>query len=333
MGKLSRDKSDVYYRRAKEQGYRARSAYKLKQIIAEFNLFCPESVGVVQRAVDLCAAPGGWSQVLVEKMGASAVYDQDEDDDQRRKEPNFVSIELPPSSSSPPPTIVAVDLWPIEPLQGVHFIRGDITSYDTATSIIDYYCGERADLVVCDGAPDVTGLHAFDEYIQHQLLLAAINITTHILRPGGTFVAKIFRGRDVGLVYAQLRLLFADVTCAKPAASRNASIESFAVCRGFGRGVLNVDKCLNLELEGGWDESCGGVGGLREHPGVDIVPIIVPFVACAGSVSDGDYELMDSDKNYAVSESLTPLSPPIQQPFDAGRAKAKEAKALRGEGN
>ena len=332
MGKLSRDKRDVYYRRAKEQGYRARSAYKLKQIIAEFDLFCPGGRGV-HRAVDLCAAPGGWSQVLVEHINATtAIHDEDdEDDEQRRKEANLTTIELP--SSSLPPTIVAVDLWPIEPLQGVHFIRGDITSHDTATSIIDYYCGERADLVVCDGAPDVTGLHAFDEYIQHQLLLAAINITTHILRPGGTFVAKIFRGRDVGLIYAQLRLLFADVTCAKPAASRNASIESFAVCRGFGHGILDVDKVLNLELEGGWDESCGGVGGLREHPGVDIVPIIVPFVACAGLVSDGNYEFMDSDKSYAVSESLTPLSPPIQQPFDAGMAKAKEAKTRRGEGD
>ena len=158
---------------------------------------------------------------------------------------------------------MAVDLWPIEPLPDVHFIRGDITSLDTANAIIDHFCGNRADLVVCDGAPDVTGLHAFDEYIQHQLLFAAINITTHVLRPGGTFVSKIFRGRDVGLVYAQLRLLFEDVTCAKPAASRNASVESFAVCRGFGQGILDVERCLDLELEGGWDEASGGVGGLR----------------------------------------------------------------------
>ncbi len=192
-------------------------------------------------------------------------------------------------------------------------------------------------LVVCDGAPDVTGLHPFDEYIQHQLLLSAINITTRVLRPGGTFVAKVFRGRDVGLVYAQLRLLFEDVSCAKPAACRNASLESFVVCRGFGGGALDVARCLDLELEGGWDEGCGGVGGLREHPGEDIiVPAIVPFVACPGRhggrgrSGEVDVDFMDSDKSYAVTEARAPLAPPIQPPYEVGKAKAKEAKACCG---
>ncbi len=94
--------------------------------------------------------------------------------------------------------------------------------------------GDHADLVVCDGAPDVTGLHDVDEYVQAQLLLAALNITTHVLKSGGTFVAKIFRGKDVTLLYAQLKIFFADeVVVAKPRASRNSSIEAFVVCRGF----------------------------------------------------------------------------------------------------
>ena len=108
MGKLSRDKRDVFYRLAKESGYRARSAYKLLQIDARFNLLGDESSSPglgsdgwrpprVHRAVDLCAAPGGWSQVLAQCM------ERDE--------------------SSLPSSIVAVDLWPIEPLAGVHFIR------------------------------------------------------------------------------------------------------------------------------------------------------------------------------------------------------------------
>ena len=204
--------------------------------------------------------------------------------------------------------------------------------------------------MVCDGAPDVTGRHPFDVYVQHQLLLSAINITTRVLRPGGTFVAKVFRGGDVGLIYARLRLLFEDVACAKPAASRNASPESFAVCRGFGRGELDVDMCLDLELEGGWDGDCGGAGGLRrggvvagEEDGeraVD-VPAVVPFVACSGRRrwgrgGDGnqDCDFMDSDKSYDVSSgaSRAPLAPPIQPPYEAGMAMAREAKARRGGG-
>ena len=93
--------------------------------------------------------------------------------------------------------------------------------------------GLPADLVVCDGAPDVTGLHDIDEYLQAQLLLAALNITTHVLKPGGTFVAKIFRGKDVSLLYSQLKIFFPRVTCAKPRSSRNSSIEAFVVCQGY----------------------------------------------------------------------------------------------------
>ena len=72
--------------------------------------------------------------------------------------------------------------------------------------------------------PDVTGLHDLDEYVQAQLLLAALNITTHVLKQGGNFVAKIFRGKDVTLLFAQLRLFFENVTVAKPKSSRNSSI-------------------------------------------------------------------------------------------------------------
>ena len=322
MGKLSRDKRDVFYRKAKESGYRARSAYKLLQIDAEFDLFgfeggddghqpqhhddvdqSPHTSSndeardgetakrrptlVVQRAVDLCAAPGGWSQVLVERMMGENYMTSSQD------------TLTTPNDTSSSPAIVAVDLWPMEPLAGVHCLQGDITSLDTAKSIIQHFQGQRSELVVCDGAPDVIGLQEFDEYCQSQLLLAAINITTHVLATGGTFIAKIFRGRDVGLIYTQLKLLFESVICAKPTASRNASIESFVVCRGFGYGTLPVEKCLDLELEGSWDELCGGVGGLRLVPGEDVIPSIVPFVSCSKlkdcSMPSG-VDFMDSDK-------------------------------------
>ena len=196
MGRLSRDKRDVFYRRAKEKGYRARSAFKLLQLDSEFNLF-----EGVTRAVDLCAAPGSWSQVLSDRL----------------------------VSDDANPNIVAVDLQPMAPIDGVLCLQGDITSYDTAKAILSPFQTKRAELVICDGAPDVTGLHDLDEYLQAQLLIMAVKITTHVLVEGGTFVAKIFRGRHASQLYAQLRLLFDRVSIAKPTSSRNSSLESFVV--------------------------------------------------------------------------------------------------------
>lgn len=318
MGRLSRDKRDVFYRRAKESGYRARSAFKLLQIDDEFDLFhsrksSPESR--VKRAVDLCAAPGSWSQVLSEKLSSSVKDESDEN-----------------------PSIVAVDLQPMAPLPGVHTLQGDITSISTAKSIISHFRGERAQLVVCDGAPDVTGLHDIDEYIQAQLLFSAINITTHVLCEGGTFVAKIFRGRDVGLLYSQLRLIFSRVSVAKPASSRNSSIESFVVCQDFKGG-----EYFDLPLEGGFDDGIGGLGNRGENPS------IVPFVACgdlSGYQAPGGISFLDSDKSYPIgmdestvssgttevknqTKYIEPLAPPIRPPYETSIAKAKEARAKR----
>ena len=206
MGKTSKDKRDIYYRKAKEVGYRARSAFKLIQIDEEFDL-----LSKVRRVVDLCAAPGSWSQVLASRLHNAELADTD----------------------GHLPRIVSVDLQEMAPIPGVHTIVGDITARSTAEQIIHYFQGDLSDLVICDGAPDVTGLHDIDEYMQAQLLLAALNITTNILKIGGNFVAKIFRGKDVSLLYSQFRCFFDEVTIAKPKSSRNSSIESFIVCRGY----------------------------------------------------------------------------------------------------
>lgn len=205
MGKLSKDKRDVYYRKAKEEGWRARSAYKLLQLDEEFNLFAG-----VTRAVDLCAAPGSWSQVLSRRLRSNAAAGGDV-------------------------VIVAVDLQEMAPIDGVRTIQGDITSEATISEVLGTFRegdeARLADLVVCDGAPDVTGMHDIDEYIQAQLLMSALNVTTHLLREGGAFVTKIFRGKDVTLLYAQLKVFFEHVVCAKPKSSRNSSVEAFAVCQ------------------------------------------------------------------------------------------------------
>lgn len=87
--------------------------------------------------------------------------------------------------------------------------------------------------MVCDGAPDVTGLHDLDEYLQSQLVVSALNITTHVLKIGGSFLAKIFRGRDTDILCAQLNELFKDVTVVKPKSSRHSSVECFVLCRNY----------------------------------------------------------------------------------------------------
>nr|XP_017527964.1 putative tRNA (cytidine(32)/guanosine(34)-2'-O)-methyltransferase isoform X4 [Manis javanica] len=263
MGRTSKDKRDVYYRLAKENGWRARSAFKLLQLDEEFQLFQG-----VTRAVDLCAAPGSWSQVLSQKIGGQGSGH-----------------------------VVAVDLQAMAPLPGVLQIQGDITQLSTAKEIIQHFEGCPADLVLCDGAPDVTGLHDVDEYMQAQLLLAALNIATHVLKPGGCFVAKIFRGRDVTLIYSQLRVFFSSVLCAKPRSSRNSSI----------------DPDFN-QLDGP-------------------TRIIVPFVTCgdlSSYDSDRSYplDLEDGSEYKYTPPTQPPISPPYQEACTL-KKKGRLAKEIR----
>lgn len=288
MGRSSKDKRDVYYRLAKEEGWRARSAFKLLQINEEFDIFTG-----VTKAVDLCAAPGSWSQVLSRKLRANT------------ENPDEVKI-------------VAVDLQAMAPLPGVIQLQGDITEVTTAQKIISHFEGEKADLVVCDGAPDVTGLHDIDEYIQAELLLSALNITTHVLKDGGTYIAKIFRGKDVTLLYAQLKLFFEHVTVAKPRSSRNSSIESFVVCRGFSppegyKPFMFTGSMKDLEVT-------------IDEPNRSIVP----FVIC------GDLDGFDSDRTYPLEldkhesyEFCEPVQPPIDPPYKVANAMKKHNKLAK----
>ncbi|KAF5870438.1 putative trna (uridine-2 -o-)-methyltransferase trm7 protein [Botrytis fragariae] len=244
MGKSSKDKRDAYYRLAKEQGWRAR----------KFDLFSD-----VTRVVDLCAAPGSWSQVLSrvlikgEKFGRAAWEDKE-----ARMRQNILEINLPSSTEERQPSpnetelkpkkdvkIVAIDLQPMSPLQGIITLRADIThpatvplllsaldsSYDPKS--LSQQASNPVDLVISDGAPDVTGLHDLDIYVQSQLLFAALNLALCVLRPGGKFVAKIFRGRNVDLLFAQLKIFFERVVVAKPRSSRASSVEAFIVCLNF----------------------------------------------------------------------------------------------------
>jgi tRNA (cytidine32/guanosine34-2'-O)-methyltransferase len=287
MGKASKDKRDAYYRLAKEQNWRARSAFKLIQIDEQFDLFAHADPDSVTRVVDLCAAPGSWSQVLsrvlikgesfgrrawlekrrrdkkalekLEKEGKTAEKEEEKEGEDFDDTEDESAILKPRKNVK----IVAIDLQPMAPLEGITMMKADITHPSTIPLLLraldpEYYESESSkqnttteptqpqtttklpsrhphpvDLVISDGAPDVTGLHDLDIYIQSQLLYAALNLAIGVLRPGGKFVAKIFRGRDVDLLYAQLRTVFEKVSVAKPRSSRASSLEAFVVCEGF----------------------------------------------------------------------------------------------------
>lgn len=200
-----------------------------------------------------------------------------------------------------------MDLQEMSPIEGVITLQGDITSYETVERVIEACGGELADLVVCDGAPDVTGLHDLDEYVQFQLLLSALNISTLLLRSGGTFVAKVFRGENIDLLIAKLRVYFLEgVWVAKPKSSRNSSIECFIVGKGFQASEgkkLSADFCM-----------------LPHRVGTD-VPRLTNFLAC------GDLSAWDADRNYSLDDSTNVL-PPVQPPINPAYRESLQARGV-----
>lgn len=384
MGKSSKDKRDAYYRLAKEEGWRARSAYKLLQLDEEFNLF-----EGVTRVVDLCAAPGSWSQVLSRVLIKGEKFGRAGWQEKQAATRNYVlglHQKLPTPEDGmkdlvledlPKPRegvrIVAIDLQPMSPLEGVTTMRADITHPSTIPLMLkaldpDTYDrtapqgSSPVDLVISDGAPDVTGLHDLDIYVQSQLLWAALNLALCVLKPGGKFVAKIFRGKDVDLLFAQLKIVFERVRVAKPRSSRASSIEAFVVCEGFcpPKGfTASLDKPLGagtqlptppkstsppgskvsrkvrddgaIEIDFGSeseDEDDVEEGGQRW---------IAPFLAC------GDLAAYDSDATYNLPKdrvSLDPVQPPTAPPYKRalemrklaggayGKMRARETKSV-----
>ncbi|KAK7403278.1 tRNA (uridine-2'-O-)-methyltransferase trm7 [Neonectria punicea] len=359
MGKSSKDKRDAYYRLAKEQGWRARSAFKLLQLDEEFDLFAN-----VTRVVDLCAAPGSWSQVLSrvlikgEKFGRTAWRDKEARFRQqmlgilREGEQTDETVDAGVEHLKPREhvKIVSIDLQPISPLAGITTLRADITHPATVPLLLsaldpDYDAssvGTQAtnpvDLVLSDGAPDVTGLHDLDIYVQSQLLFAALNLALCVLKPGGKFVAKIFRGKNVDVLYAQLKIFFEKVIVAKPRSSRASSVEAFIVCINFqppagfrasleeplGVGGRLEEMLKEREAQKTDAETRDAVGvseqGVVEMEVYDDTPEdkerntrwIAPFIAC------GDLTAFDSDASYQLPEdyvSLDPVQPPIAPPY------------------
>src|SRR5271170_1578186 len=206
------------------------------------------------------------------------------------------------TTSGPGRIILALDLQPMAPLPDVIQIQADLTHPSTPPILLSHLKNQKAELVVCDGAPDVTGLHDLDEYIQAQLLLSAVQLAVRVLIPGGTFVAKIFRGRDCDILFAQLRTVFNKVVCAKPRASRGSSLEAFVVCQEF-----SPPQGFNDAMENPFPTV---VKEERYH----MERLIAPFIAC------GDLSAFDSDATYTdvakpEGGSLDPIQPPTKPPY------------------
>lgn len=228
------------------------------------------------------------------------------------------------------PKIVAVDLQPMAPIDGVTTLQADITHPKTLTKILEIFGGEPADFVCSDGAPDVTGLHDLDEYIQAQLILAALQLTTCLLRPGGTFVAKIFRGRDIDLMYSQLGYLFEKVICAKPRSSRGTSLEAFIVCLGYKPSTTwKPTLDLNVSTEDFFKGANIGRYELKDDLEYEEEQRnVAPFIAC------GDLSSYDSDATYTIEAdinrvSLDPVQGPTAPPYKQALEKKRRGEIKR----
>ncbi len=185
---------DKFFRKAKADGYRARSAYKLLQIQERFRLIRRGDV-----VVDLGAAPGSWSQVAAKLVG-------------------------------PKGRVVALDLEELEPIPGVVLLQGDMTDLDVQDRLIEAV-GGQANIVLSDAAPSTTGIKLRDHVLSMELVRAALAVAQEILRPGGHFVAKAFPGEDFADILYDVKMTFRHVKVAKPEASRKESWERFVVAR------------------------------------------------------------------------------------------------------
>jgi 23S rRNA (uridine2552-2'-O)-methyltransferase len=189
---LRRHVTDPFVRQAKAQGYRSRAAFKLQEIDEKEKLLRPGMT-----VVDLGAAPGGWSQVAAARV-------------------------------KPGGRVIAVDLLPIAPISGVTVLRGDFRGQD----FTELLAGGRADVVLSDVSPNLSGIGNVDQARALELSYAAIVFCSAVLKPDGAFVLKAFQGEAFEELLDRLKARFRKAKVLKPSASRGESAETYVVARG-----------------------------------------------------------------------------------------------------
>jgi 23S rRNA (uridine2552-2'-O)-methyltransferase len=206
---LERQLNDPYVARAKREGYRSRAVYKLAEIDDKAKVLKPGA-----KVVDLGAAPGGWSQLAAQRVRAT---------DGKGREMGRV---------------VAIDILDMDPVPGVDFMRLDFLD-SAAPGILKEKLGGPADVVLSDMAANATGHRKTDHLKIVALVEAAAMFAAAVLKPGGTFLAKVLQGGTEGDLLAVLKRDFASVKHVKPAASRQDSAELYVLATGF-RGGSNA---------------------------------------------------------------------------------------------
>ena len=190
-------RNEHFFKEAKRQGYRARSAFKLQQIQKKFS--------IIQKGdtiVDLGAAPGGWSQIAQELTGPNGI-------------------------------IISVDIQVMKPLPNIQFIHGDITEPSTLEQIQQHLGTKGADIVLSDMSPDITGNYSLDQARSIWLCTKAFSVAQTILRPGGHFICKIFEGEDTKTFLENVKYGFVFMKMFSPTASRKSSSEVYLVAKSF----------------------------------------------------------------------------------------------------
>lgn len=192
---LERQLNDPYVKAAKSEGYRSRAAYKLLELDERFKL-----LGHAQRVVDLGAAPGGWTQVVLKRR--------------------------------PKARVAAIDLLPMDPIAGATIFQKDFLDDDAEDKLREALDG-APDLVMSDMAANTVGHRQTDQMRTMALVEAAIHFAAQVLAPGGAFIAKVFAGGADPALVAELKRHFSSVKHAKPPASRKESSEWYVVAQGF----------------------------------------------------------------------------------------------------
>ena len=196
---LQRQLNDPYVIEAKKQGYRGRAAFKIIELNEQFHFFKKGA-----RVVDLGAAPGGWTQVAVQKTG----------------------------STPEKPLVFGIDILPMAPVAGAELLHMDFTD-EKAPETLKNLMGGPADVVMSDMAANTTGVPSVDHLRTMNLIELAYDFALQVLLPGGWFIAKIFAGGTDNQFLAQMKRNFQLVKHVKPPASRKDSVEYYVVAKGF----------------------------------------------------------------------------------------------------